>query len=308
MIELCGDFHGWVLDQPGTSVSIGVYDGVHRGHQAILRSMKERSDFPLAVVTFSAHPAAVVTPTRAPRLLMTVSHRLELLESYGVDVLALLDFDERLRYLPAVEFVEKVLLEALRMKTITVGEGFRFGYELLGDVSLLRQLGSLHGFDVCVLPILEDEEPIRSTTIRAALAAGDVERAADLLGRPFQMRSEVMVGDKRGGPIGFPTANLEPPQTLVRPRWGVYAAWAGLGVADHPAVVNVGVRPTIDGKREVVEVHLLEVDMELYGKELHVDFIARLREEERFPSIDALVTQISSDAVQAKKVLLGGAD
>lgn len=303
MIVLRGDHRTWTATS-STAITVGVYDGVHRGHQHVLHTLKTTREMPLAVVTFAAHPAAVVNPARAPRLLTSLPHRLELLEEHGVDICAVLDFDDRMRRMSAAEFVGQVLVGALDVSVVSVGEDFRFGFELQGDVDLLRGLGESHGFEVTGLPLLADEEPIRSTTIRAALGAGDVERAAHFLGRPFQLRGEVLRGDQRGRAIGFPTANLEPPHALARPRWGVYTAWAGVDVPERPAVVNVGVRPTIGGERELVEVHLLDGEADLYGAELRVDFVSRLRDELQFPTLDALVAQIGRDAAAARQQLV----
>ena len=305
MKVLRAPYEEWRLDAAGSAVSIGVYDGVHRGHQHVLRAIAAAVELPLTVVTFANHPASVVNPSRAPRMLTSLEHRLELLAAQGVATTAVLEFDDRMRRMTASEWVDEVLVERIRARIVAVGEDFRFGYELRGDVETLRQIGVERGFDVMGLPILGDGEPIRSTAIRAALGAGDVARAAVLLGRHFQIRARVLRGDQRGRAIGFPTANLDVPHVLARPRWGVYSAWAGVGAADRPAVVNVGVRPTIGGERELVEVHLLDGDADLYGKELRVDFVSRLRDELRFATLEALVEQIARDADRARIELLG---
>jgi riboflavin kinase/FMN adenylyltransferase len=304
VIVVRGDHAEWNVAVPATAVTVGVYDGVHRGHQHVLAALAVAAQgAAVTVVTFANHPASVVAPTRAPRLLTSLDHRLELLEAHGADIVGVLDFDDRLRRLAPADFVEQVLVTALHARLVAVGEGFRFGHELTGDVELLEELGRVHGFSVTGLPILGGAEPVRSTVIRAALGAGDVVKAAELLGRPFQLRAVVQEGDRRGRGIGFPTANLEIPHHLARPRWGVYAARAGVGATNRPAVVNVGVRPTIGGERELVEVHLLDGDADLYGRELWVDFVARLREERRFPDLEALVAQIGADADEARAVL-----
>ena len=302
MIVLEGDYRGWAFDPRRSAVSIGVYDGVHRGHQAVVSALRDAGD-PVVVVTFARHPATIVAPTAAPLLLTSLEHRIELLAAHGADYVALLDFDDRMRRLEPEVFVSDVLVDVLRAHRVVVGSGFRFGFGSRGDVALLRAEGERHGFDVSDVPILVDGEPVRSTAIRQALATGDVGRAATLLGRPFQLRAAVVEGDHRGREIGFPTANLEIPAALARPRWGVYAARAGVGAADRPAVVNVGVRPTVDGSHELVEVHLLDCDADLYGSEMWVDFVARIRDEQRFPSLEALTAQIAEDVQTASSLL-----
>ncbi len=306
MILLEGDPRDWALDVAPTAVTVGVYDGVHRGHQAVLAALRAGGGTRVAVVTFRQHPATIVAPTAAPRLITSLEHRIELLAAYGADIVALLDFDENLRRLPATTFVEEILVGTLHATSVTVGDGFRFGFGLEGDVALLRDLGERHGFTVADVPIFGGDEPVRSTAIRDALEAGDVARAASMLGRPFQVRGEVQRGDGRGRDLGFPTANIEVAASLARPRRGVYAAWAGRRSVDRPAVVNVGVRPTVDGSRELVEVHLLDGSADLYGEEVWVDFVARLRDEVRFASLDALVSQITADADRARELLTAG--
>ncbi len=303
MILLEGVPRSWALDAAPTAVTVGVYDGVHRGHQAVLAALREGGEARVAVVTFRQHPATIVAPGRAPRLITSLEQRIELLAHYGADIVALLDFDDGFRRLAAATFVEQVLVGALHATSVAVGDGFRFGYGLEGDVALLRELGGQHGFTVADVPIFGGDDPVRSTAIRDALEEGDVARAASMLGRPFQVRGVVLRGDGRGRDLGFPTANIEVPAGLARPRRGVYAAWAGRRSVDRPAVVNVGVRPTVDGSRELVEVHLLDGPAELYGEEVWVDFVARLRDEVRFANLDALVSQITADADRARALL-----
>ncbi|MFQ5555867.1 MAG: bifunctional riboflavin kinase/FAD synthetase [Acidimicrobiia bacterium] len=304
MIVHEGDYRSWVFDEPRSAVSVGVYDGVHRGHQAVIEALGDGGD-PVVVVTFARHPATIVAPSAAPLLLTSVEHRIELLAGYGADHVALLDFDDRMRRLAPEVFVEDVLVDVFRARRVAVGSGFRFGFGLRGDVPLLKSEGERHDFVVSDVPILVDGEPVRSTAIRQALGSGNVERAATLLGRPFQLRAFVVEGDHRGRELGFPTANLEIAAMLARPKRGVYAAMAGEQAVNRPAVVNVGVRPTVDGSRELVEVHLLDGDADLCGSELWVDFVARIRDERRFPSLAALTAQITDDAEQARSLLVG---
>lgn len=304
MIVLDAGHSRWQLEATATAVTIGVYDGVHRGHVHVLERLRAAApELPIVVLTFATHPAAIVAPEHAPQLLTTLEHRIELLDGLGVDVVALWDFDERTRLLVPHQFIDEVLVAALHATHVAVGEGFRFGYKAAGSVETLRSVGARRGFEVLEVPVFSDPEPVRSTAIRTALVTGDVETAADLLGRPFQVRGEVLRGDRRGSQIGFPTANLVVPPELARPRRGVYAARAGVGNTESAAVVNVGVRPTFEGDQEFVEVHLLGIEKDLYGAELWVDFITRLRDERKFPSIEELVEQISEDASRAGAIL-----
>lgn len=302
---LDGDFRDWSVDTEPTAVTVGVYDGIHRGHQEVLRRLATHApEAPLVVVTFRQHPNTIVAPDRVPPMLMSLEQRLEVLERTGVDIVALLDFDDVLRHLPAREFVTEALLGRLGMRWMAVGEEFRFGYRLEGDVPLLEEMAAEHGFVIEGVPVVRNEISVRSTNIRGLVIAGDVRKAAELIGRPFQLRSVVRRGDRRGHELGFPTANLVIPHGLATPRRGVYAARAGVGAPEHPAVVNIGVRPTFDeGDLELVEVHLLEGGRDVYGEELQVDFIARLRDEQRFPGIEALVAQISQDVADAWAML-----
>jgi riboflavin kinase/FMN adenylyltransferase len=220
----------------------------------------------------------------------------------------LLDFDDELRHLSPGDFVERILVSGLDVAHVAVGEDFRFGYRQQGDVDLLVALGLRHGFDVAPLALVGDAQPFSATNIRAALADGDLGAVEAQLGRRFQVRGVVVRGDGRGRQIGFATANLalQPHQAL--PAHGVYAVRAGVGEPTLPGVANVGVRPTFDGSRLVVEVHLLDVDVDLYGSELFVDLVAHVRPERRFDGVDALVAQIALDAQTAREVLAQSAD
>jgi len=304
VIVLSGDPGRWSPVPGPHAVTIGMYDGVHRGHQRVLAELRDADpDLPLAVVTFRDHPAIVLNPEEAPLLLTSVEQRLELLEASGAGVVAVIDFNERFRHTEAIDFVEQVVVRTLQARVVAIGADFRFGYRLGGDVALLEALGRAHGFTVRRVGIFEDGEPVRSTAIRRVLAEGDVASAWRLLGRPYQLRGVVVPGDGRGHTIGFPTANLDVDARMFIPASGVYAVECGPGDLRFPAVANIGVRPTFGGTTRVVEVHLFDYDGDLYGLELRVDFRAWIREERKFPDVDTLVAQITSDVATARMLL-----
>ncbi len=301
-----GDHQLWPLPDRPAGVTIGVYDGVHRGHQHVISALGERchdAGYILSVVTFRRHPAEVLAPDRVPPLLTTLDQKLELFEDLGVQQVGLLDFDDDLRTMEADRFVTEVLVEALAVAEVSVGDDFRFGHRQRGDVSLLTDMGRAGGFHVLPVPLLGGSHPFRSTTIREALAAGDLDTASRALGRRFELRGTVVEGDRRGTAIGFPTANLSLADHQAVPGRGVYAVRAGVGEGYHPGVANVGVRPTFNGTDEVVEVHLLAGGRDLYGQELRVEFVQRIREEKSFSGVDALVAQIARDVETARNVL-----
>lgn len=302
MKVLDGSFLEW--SEGPLAVTIGVFDGVHRGHQHILETLARRAgSVPVGVVTFRTHPAALTSPQGAPPLICSVAQRIELLAAGGVDVVALLDFDDALRRMPAERFVREVLVGHLGAEHVVVGTGFRFGHELSGDTGLLQRLGIEMGFTATAVPVLGGATPVSSTAIRTAIADGDVEEAAALLGRPFQLRGTVVAGDGRGRGIGFPTANLSFPAGLATPGHGVYAVFVDADGTNRGGVANVGVRPTFAGTAEVVEVHVFDFDRDLYGSELRVDFLARLRDEMRFAGVGELVAQIGRDVTAARHLL-----
>lgn len=293
------------------AVAVGNFDGVHRGHQALVAAALSRArlaDCAAVALTFDPHPAQVLAPDRALRRLMTPSQKEEALAALGVDVLAVLPFTGRLAALRPEEFVGKVLRGALCAESVVVGEGFRFGAGRAGDVASLRLLGGQMGFAVVEVPaVLEGPLPVSSTRIREALLGGDVEAAATLLGRPYFVDGLVVRGEERGRTLGFPTANLAPENEIL-PRAGVYAARVqepgGAGGGSRDAVVNLGVRPTFGGGGgATVEAHLLDFAGELYGRSLRVSFVVRLRDEQRFPGPEALRAQIAADVARARAIL-----
>ncbi len=293
----------WDPPHGGSGVAIGVFDGVHRGHLRVFAAL-DTADTKV-VLTFGTHPAAALSPQGAPPKLTTLKGRLALFAAAGIDSTAILDFDDEMISMTPEAFVERVLVNGLDARLVAVGDGFRFGNKAGGSTDTLIELGRTHGFEVAVVPILTiDGNEIRSTTIREAIAVGDVERAADLLGRPYLIQGIVVPGEGRGRTIGVPTANISFPSGLAVPRRGVYAVYAEVDGERLPAVANFGIRPTFGGDEEVLEVHVIAMDVDLDGREIGVQFVARLRNEQRFDGVDALVEQIQAD-ISAAGALFG---
>ena len=306
---------GW--RQRGSAVTIGAFDGVHLGHRAVIAQVQERAaadDLATVVVTFDRHPASVVRPESAPLLLTDLQQKLELLASTGVDATVVLRFDEARSLEPATEFVTEVLVEGLGARVVVVGEDFHFGHRRQGDVALLKRMGGEHGFDVVGVRLRPVEGAgldthVSSTAIRRALVAGDVALAARLLGRPHEVRGVVLAGDRRGGKeLGYPTANVAVAGDVCLPAEGIYAGWyaRGDGRQQWPAAISLGRRPTFydAADKPLLEAHLLDFDGDLYGEGARVRFVARLRDERRFDSVEALVLQMRRD-VEATRTLLG---
>ena len=271
-------------------VAVGEFDGVHLGHREVIND----SD---TVLTFEPHPLQVVRPEAAPRLLTSFEIKAELIAGLGVQELVVIPFDQQFAAQSPQEFIDQVLVESLRATRVSVGENFRFGHRAAGDT---RVLAADPRFETRVVPLVEIEgEVVSSSHIRALVTAGDVELADVMLGSPFQLRGEVVEGDKRGRTLGFPTANIVPDEALVCPGHGVYAARADGACA----AVSVGVRPTFGtGRAVLVEAYLLDRDVDLYGQLLTVEFIARLRGERRFDSVDALVEQMEHDVERTREL------
>lgn len=300
MKVLRGSWEGW--DAAASAVAIGVFDGVHRGHQAVLRRLAGDGLTP-AVVTFDPHPLAVIAPQHAPPMLTSLERRLELFAAAGVAVVGVVAFDERVRAMSPEEFCSKVLVAGMAARRVLVGADFHFGKDRAGTAQGLSVIGEALGFDVTVVPLVGDHEGISSSAIRRALAAGEVADAAAWLGRPFRVMGTVIEGERRGTTIGFPTANLDVAAGLAVPGRGVYAVVAHLAGEAFPAVANIGVRPTFGGdEQETVEVHLLDYSADLYGVEMGVDFLARIRDEMAFPGVDELVAQIAVDVATARRI------
>jgi riboflavin kinase / FMN adenylyltransferase len=276
-------------------VAVGTFDGVHLGHREVIRGAD-------TVLTFDPHPLSVIAPASAPRLLTTLERKAELAAGLGVDELVVVPFDEEFAARSAQRFVDEVLARALRATHVSVGENFRFGHGAKGDPALLRADGR---FETRVAPLLEvDGEVVSSSHIRGLVLGGAVEYADRLLGAPFTITGEVVHGDKRGRELGFPTANLIPAEGYVTPGHGVYACRAT--TADgrtYPAATNVGVRPMfVTGRGELIEAYLLDFDADIYGTDLRIAFLKRLRGEKRFDSVEALVEQMGRDVDEAREV------
>jgi riboflavin kinase/FMN adenylyltransferase len=298
----------------GSVVTIGAYDGVHEGHRAVIaqvRALAAARGLRSAVVTFDRHPAMVVRPESAPCLLTDQDQKLELLATTGLDATVLVPFDEARAHESPEDFVREVLIGCLRAKVVVVGEDFHFGHQRRGNVELLRELGAVEGFEVEPIALVARHdgvaEPVSSTAIRRALAGGDVDVAAGLLGRPYEVRGVVVKGDQRGRLLGFPTANVEVPNQQCRPADGVYAGWYERpDGAVHPCAINLGRRPTFyeHADHSLLEAHLLDFNGDLYGERARVRFGAFLRSERKFDGIDALVAQLKHD-VEAARACLG---
>ena len=295
--------------------TIGAFDGVHLGHQAVIHEVKRRATargVASAVVTFDVHPALVVRPESAPLLLSTLDAKLELIEELGVDVVYVIEFDEVRATTTAEEFLQKVFVERLRVVEIVVGSDFHFGKGREGTVDFLRERGEQFGFVVDGLELIrhadDATEHVSSTAIRRALTGGDVEGANAMLGRAFEIRGTVLRGDQRGKSIGFPTANVALLEGMARPANGVYACtYRHPDGSEYSAAANVGVRPTFYENAEgaVLEAHLLDFEGDLYETEARVSFRHFLRSERRFNGIDELRAQLDSDVEVVRTLLTG---
>jgi riboflavin kinase/FMN adenylyltransferase len=299
-----------------TVLTIGAYDGVHLGHQAVIAAVRrdaERLGARSAVMTFDRHPASVVRPESAPKLLTDLDQKLELLEATGVDATVVVHFDDDQSREEPSSFVERVLVRCLGVERLVVGEDFHFGRDRHGNVDLLRELGAHHDFDVLPIQLVPRTdgvaEPISSTAIRRAMAGGQVELAASLLGRPFEARGTVVEGDQRGRLLGFPTANVEVPSVMCLPADGVYAGtYHRPDGSRHVCAINLGRRPTFyeHADHSLLEAHLIDFDGNLYGERAHVQFTNFLRSERKFNGIEALIEQLKHDVDHARSALGAG--
>jgi len=272
------------------TVAIGSFDGVHVGHREVI-------DDADTVLTFEPHPLSVIHPEAAPKLIMPFPVKRDVIEGLGVKELVVIPFDREFSKLPPEEFCARILVEQLGARHVRVGENFRFGAKAKGTPEMLASRAE---FETTVVPLVEvGSETVSSTRIRALVAAGDVEAAQRCLGSPFMFEGEVVSGDRRGRTLGFPTANIVPDERYVHPGYGIYAAFAN----GHPAAVNVGVRPTFESGRGVlIETHIIDHDEDLYGRQLRVAFVRRLRGEKRFAGVDELVRQMQRDVEEAREV------
>jgi riboflavin kinase/FMN adenylyltransferase len=295
-------------------VTIGVFDGVHRGHRLIVAravDLAATMGLPLVVVTFDPHPDEVVRPGSHPPLLCTPRFRMQLLGKVGADAVCMLPFTREFSQLPAEEFVRTVLVDGLHAAAVVIGENFRFGHKAAGNVTLLAELGEKYEFTAEGVTLLTDEGvTISSSQIRDLLAVGEVEAAARELCRPHRVEGVVVRGQQRGRALGFPTANAEPPPNTAIPADGIYAGWLasldtdGTELERWPAAISVGTNPTFDGSDRTVEAYALDRDdLDLYGVHVAVEFAERIRGQVRFDSVDDLVTQMHQDVVAARQIL-----
>ena len=294
----------------GLCLALGMFDGVHLGHQHVLRhALVHAANGAGASValTFDPHPMAVVRPAQAPRLLQTLPQRLRALEALGLDATLVIPFDATVASQTGEEFIRGLLRDTGRIRSLSVGEGFQFGCRRSGDVQLLRNLGAEFRFQVHAAPSVSiGGDVVSSSRIRQCIRDGALESASELLGRPYAVSGKVISGDQMGRTLGFPTANLDV-SGLELPPHGVYAVWVQRIARnqEYPAVLNLGTRPTlnVDHRELRFEVHVLDFDSDLYGEELEVTFAIRLREERRFPDSIALRNQIAEDIAAARKLL-----
>lgn len=293
-------------------VTVGVFDGVHRGHQKLISravAVAKEKNLPCVLVTFDPHPTEVIRPGQHPAQLTTLTRRAELVAELGVSAFCVLPFTTELARMAADEFAHEVLVERLHAAAVLVGENFTFGYGARGHVPLLRQLGRRFGFAVEGLELITDiNDPSNgvtysSTYIRSCINGGDVALAAQALGRPHRVEGVVVRGDRRGHDLGFPTANLVPPRYTAVPADGVYACWFVHGQRRLPAAVSVGTNPTFSGRERTVEAHVLDVDEDFYGHHVALDFVDRLRGMLRFDNVPALVEQMKLDVALTRERL-----
>ena len=292
----------------GVVVALGTFDGVHLGHQAVLRRAVEegkKTERKVVAATFDPHPRAVLSPDDAPGLLTTLGLRREALMRYGAEEVRVIRFDKELSKKSPREFVGDILVEELGAGTVVVGQNFRFGYRASGNINDLdRFMRSYYGGDALCVPIegLGGGREVNSTRIRGLISTGEVEQAVGLLGRPYVVRGEVAVGDRRGRTIGFPTANVVPDPVQLIPVSGVYAGFARVDDKEYPACTNVGVAPTFQRGESKVEAYLLDFDGDLYGKVVDVSFVECIRSEKRFSGIEELKAQIVRDVEEVQRI------
>ena len=289
-------------------LTIGVFDGVHLGHKYLISQLKKQAaarGLLTGVVTFRRHPVELLSPDTHLPYLTSLDEKVHLLRQEGVDAVVPLSFTGELAGLRAAEFTG-LLQKHLKMAGLVVGPDFALGKGREGDVEALKKLGQQKGFDVTVIEkAASGKQVISSTAVRAALADGDATKVIDLLGRPFSLEGKVISGDRRGRELGFPTANLEIDREQTLPADGIYATMSYVGGQGYKSVTNIGVRPTFDDKRRTVETYILDFSGDIYGRDLKIDIIARLRGEKKFDSIEDLKTQMTEDVRQSRTVLDG---
>ena len=301
-------------DVTRTALTVGSFDGVHRGHQDVLRQLATRArqlGVHSLLVTFDPHPLEVVNPAAAPRLLTVGDEKLEVLAESGIDFVAVVPFTPALAAYSAERFVDEILLHRFRMHDLMMGYDHRFGHNRAGDATTMQRLGSERGFDVTVVPAVtvnggQGGQNISSTAIRRAVAGGDLDSAFRGLGRHYALGGRVGEGARRGRLLGFPTANVPvpSPRKLLPPE-GVYAVRVQTPMGPYDGMLNLGPRPTFGDAETVVEAHLFDFDLDLYGARVRIDFVSRLRDTQKFNGVDALVAQLNADAQNARRILAG---
>jgi len=307
-MRLSRDVAGPCLTPRGSVMAIGAFDGLHRGHQALLAQVHERArahDCSPVVVSFEPLPRAFFSPEPVPRL-SSVREKLRGFAAAGMDQALLLRFNHALTAMSAEDFVRRVLVERLAAREVWVGGDFRFGHKRGGDVALLERMGAQHGFGARTMPAVElDGERVSASRVRALLAAGEFAAAEPLLGRPFVIDGKVEYGNQLGRTLGYPTANIHLPQR-VSPIQGIFAVRVGLGESEcsWPGVASLGVRPTVNQvSQPLLEVHLFDFDGDLYGQRMAVEFVAKLRDEQKFDGLEPLKAQMALDSRQARALL-----
>jgi len=310
-MEIIRGLHNLRQEHRGNVVTIGNFDGVHLGHQAIIKQLNAQAaehNVPSTVMTFHPNPQEFFAPESAPPKLTQFRDKMHLLAEYGINRIVCLPFNQKLAALDANEFIQQILLDGLHARYLVIGDDFRFGKNRAGDFELLKTEGEKNGFSVENTPTFcIDNERVSSTRIRKALAKGDVTKTRELLGRTFHVSGIVAHGDKRGRTIGFPTANIRLKQQIA-PTNGVYAVKiTGLDSSAKPiarnGVANIGVRPTIDGSKYLLETHIFDFDQDIYNQRLNIHFEHFIRAEQRFDGVDALIMQIKQDADTARQLL-----
>ncbi len=288
-----------------TSATIGNFDGVHVGHRRILSAVKEtaeRKGLSSCVITFHPHPQKVLQNIDIP-LLMPIRERLRLLENEGIDFTACYTFTKEISKIAAKDFISEILIKKLKVKDLIIGPDFSFGRKREGNADLLKTMGKAYDFETTVVgPVFIDNEIVSSTAVRNLLQAGDAKKAARFLGYFFYIEGQVVEGEKRGRRIGYPTANLDTDWDLL-PKTGVYATRARIDDKTLESITNIGYRPTFGTSKLLIETHIFDFSSDIYGKRLRLEFVERIRDEKRFESVDALVTEIKSDVEKVKDIL-----
>ena len=308
MTELFRDLDGGPLCPNGSVVCIGAFDGLHIGHRALVCHAVARaraSGVPAVALSFEPLPREFFAGDAPPPRLQLPRMKLGALSSLGIDLVGLLRFNASLASLSPEDFVQRLLVARLGAREVWVGPDFRFGRARAGNLDLLRKMGGELGFAAnTIMPVEVDGVPVSSTRIRAALQSGDFATATRLLGKPYSIAGRVVHGKQLGRTLGYPTANLRFANKTPALR-GIYATWVhGVGALPWPSVSSFGTRPTVDGKEPLLEAHLFDFDGDLYGKLIEIEFVARLRDEEKFPDLPTLVVQMDRDAAQARHILM----